>query len=170
MSVSALSGKTPRGAAGGPGLALALYVAAAVVAIATALAVPLSAYSLNLLMQAATYAIAVLGLTIVLGYTGQINLAQAAFFGLGAYSVALGTTAFALPFWIALAIGVAVAAVAGAVLGLTSLRLGGHYLAMVTISFQTIVTLVLTNWVAFTRGPDGVPNIKRPELLAASGP
>ena len=55
-------------------------------------------------------------------------------------------------------------------LGLTSLRLGGHYLAMVTISFQTILTLVLTNWVAFTRGPDGVPNIKRPALLAESGP
>jgi branched-chain amino acid transport system permease protein len=112
----------------------------------------------------------VLGLTIVLGYAGQINLAQAAFFGLGAYSVALGTTAFAAPFWIALAIGVIVAAVAGAVLGLTSLRLGGHYLAMVTISFQTILTQVLNNWGALTRGPDGVPNIGRPEFLTGSGP
>ena len=53
-----------------------------------------------------------LGLTIVLGYTGQINLAQAAFFGLGAYSVALGTTVFALPFLVALVIGVVIAAVA----------------------------------------------------------
>ena len=170
MSASALSGKRPRGAAGGYVLALALYVAAAVVAIATVLTVPFSAYSLNLLMQATTYAIAVLGLTIVLGYAGQINLAQAAFFALGAYSVALGTTAFATPFFAALAVGVAIAAICGAVLGLTSLRLGGHYLAMVTISFQTILTLVLTNWIAFTRGPDGVPNIKRPALLAESGP
>src|SRR5437879_172191 len=166
MSASALSGKAPRGAAGGLGLALALYAAAAIAVIAAALITPLSAYSLNLLMQAATYAIAVLGLTIVLGYTGQINLAQAAFFGIGAYSVALGTTAFGLSFWGALAIGALLAAGAGAVLGLTSLRLGGHYLAMVTISFQTILTLVLTNWVAFTRGPDGVPNIRRPALLA----
>jgi branched-chain amino acid transport system permease protein len=168
--MSALPAKTPRGASGGAGLGLALYVAAAGAAIAAALAAPLSAYSLNLLMQATTYAIAVLGLTVVLGYAGQINLAQAAFFGLGAYSVALGTTAYALPFWVALGIGVVVAAIAGAVLGLTSLRLGGHYLAMVTISFQTILTLVLTNWVEFTRGPDGVPNIKRPALLAESGP
>jgi len=152
------------------GLAFGLYATAALAAVVAALIMPLSAYSLNLLMQAATYAIAVLGLTIVLGYTGQINLAQAAFFGIGAYSVALGTTAFGLSFWGALAIGVLVAAVAGAVLGLTSLRLGGHYLAMVTISFQTILTLVLTNWVAFTRGPDGVPNIRRPALLAESGP
>jgi branched-chain amino acid transport system permease protein len=174
MSAAALPKKTakqtPRPAAGRPKLASALYVAAAIVAVVVALITPLSAYSLNLLMQAATYAIAVLGLTIVLGYTGQINLAQAAFFGLGAYSVALGTTAFGLPFWVALVIGVLLAAGAGAVLGLTSLRLGGHYLAMVTISFQTIVTLVLTNWVAFTRGPDGVPNIRRPGLLAESGP
>jgi branched-chain amino acid transport system permease protein len=170
MSASALARKTQRRAAGGAGLAFALYVAAAIAMIAAALTTPLSAYALNLLMQATTYAIAVLGLTIVLGYAGQINLAQAAFFGLGAYSIALGTTAFALPFWVALAIGVVVAAVAGAVLGLPSLRLGGHYLAMVTISFQTILTLVLTNWVAFTRGPDGVPNIKRPEVLAERGP
>ena len=164
-----MSGKAPRHKAGGATLAVALYVVVAVAAVTAALAIPLSAYALNLLMQATTYAIAVLGLTIVLGYAGQINLAQAAFFGLGAYSIALGTTAFALPFFVALAIGVASAAVAGAVLGLTSLRLGGHYLAMVTISFQTVVTLVLTNWVAFTRGPDGVPNIRRPVLLAESG-
>src|SRR6516164_2919022 len=151
----------------GRGFLIVLIAAMTVVA---PLLLPITAYYLNLLMQAVTYAIAVLGLTIVLGYTGQINLAQAAFFGLGAYSVALGTTAFALPFWVALAIGVVIAAIAGAVLGFTSLRLGGHYLAMVTISFQTILTLVLTNWVAFTRGPDGVPNIRRPELLAESGP
>jgi branched-chain amino acid transport system permease protein len=169
MRAATLSGKTPRSLAGGSRLASTLYVTVACLAIAAAIEVPLSAYSLNLLIQATTYAIAVLGLTIVLGYTGQINLAQAAFFGLGAYSVALGTTTFALPFWVALAVGVVIAAVAGAVLGLTSLRLGGHYLAMVTISFQTILTLVLTNWVAFTRGPDGVPNIKRPGLLAESG-
>jgi len=170
MNVPALSGTTTPRAAVGPVLALALYVAVAIALIAVAVATPLSAYSHNLLMQAVTYAIAVLGLTIVLGYSGQINLAQAAFFGLGAYGVALGTTTFALPFWGALAIAVIVAGTAGSVLGLTSLRLGGHYLAMVTISFQTILTLVLTNWVGFTRGPDGVPNIKRPALLAESGP
>jgi branched-chain amino acid transport system permease protein len=60
------------------------------------LLLPMTAYYLNLLMQASTYAVAVLGLTIVLGYTGKINLRQAAFFGLGAYSVALGTTWAAL--------------------------------------------------------------------------
>ncbi|HYM04140.1 MAG TPA: branched-chain amino acid ABC transporter permease, partial [Stellaceae bacterium] len=158
-----------RGAGSRTALAGSVFIVAAAVTVAIVLAIPLTAYARNILMQASTYAIAVLGLTIVLGYTGQINLAQAAFFGLGAYSVALGTTVFGVPFWIALIIGMIVAAVAGAILGLTSLRLGGHYLAMVTISFQTILTLVLTNWVSLTHGPDGVPNIPRPMLLRDSG-
>ena len=139
-----------------------VYVLAALAAVFLALHIPFAAYTRNLLMQTSTYAIAVLGLTVVLGYTGQINLGQAAFFGLGAYGVALGTTSFGLSFWTSLLIGVVVASVAGAILGLTSLRLGGHYLAMVTISFQTILSLVLTNWISFTHGPDGIPGIRRP--------
>ena len=141
------------------------FLAAAGTTVCVPLLQPMQAYYLNLLMQASTYAIAVFGLTIVLGYCGQINLAQAAFFGFGAYGVGLGTATFALPFWLALAIGVLLAAAAGAALGLTSLRLGGHYLAMVTISFQTIVSLVLTNWIPVTRGPDGVTGIQRPTLF-----
>ena len=154
----------------GGGLFIVFTAALTVVA---PLLLPITAYYLNLFMQASTYAVAVLGLTIVLGYTGQINLAQAAFFGLGAYSVALGTVSFGLPFWPALFAGIAIASVAGVVLGLTSLRLGGHYLAMVTISFQQILVLVLTNWISLTRGPDGIPGIARPMVFgfsfAASG-
>ena len=93
-------------------------------------------------MQAATYAIGVLGLVVVLGYCGQINIAQAAFFGIGAYAVALGTVDYQLNFFIALALGVVVSGAAGLLLGLASLRLGGHYLGMVTISFQQILTLL----------------------------
>ncbi len=123
---------------------------------------PQSGYVLNILVQAATYAVAVAGLVVVLGYCGQISLAQAAFFGLGAYGVALGTVDFGLPFLVALVVGVAVATVFGILLGFASLRLGGHYLAMVTISFQQILTLVLNNWIGLTHGPDGVRSIPRP--------
>jgi len=77
-------------------------------------------------MQAATYAIAVFGLSIVLGLCGQINLAQAAFFALGAYSVALGTADYHLSFWLCLAIGIGTAFASGALLGVSTLRLGGQ--------------------------------------------
>ena len=127
--------------------------------------VPLSPYVLNILMQATTYSIAVLGMTVVLGYTGQINLAQASFFGLGAYAVGLGTVVLGLNFWLTLLLGIGVATVAGFVLGLTTLRLGGHYLAMITISFQQIFDLVLVNWADVTRGPDGIAGIARPSLF-----
>lgn len=145
--------------------AVALLAAAGLIGAAIALFVPMPAYIVSVLMQASTYAIAVLGLTICLGYAGQINLAQAAFFGIGAYCVALGTASYGLPFWLTLLLGAVAAAVAGIALGLASLRVGGHYLAMVSISFQTIFSLVLINWVSFTRGPDGVPNIGRPSFF-----
>lgn len=144
-------------------LAYAVLAAALVTLAATT---PLSGYALNILMQAATYAIAVIGLTVVLGLCGQINLAQAAFFGIGAYAVGLGTVDGGLNFWICLITGLGLALVLGAALGASTLRLGGHYLAMVTISFQQILTLVLTNWIPVTHGPDGVPNIRRPALFA----
>ena len=103
-----MSDRTSRTASNAPsatgkvfGAGVYIAVAAATIGFVTLTSFP--AYTLNLLMQASTYAIAVLGLTIVLGYSGQINLAQAAFFGIGAYGVALGTTTFGLPFWVALA-------------------------------------------------------------------
>jgi branched-chain amino acid transport system permease protein len=161
---------TPRRSRLPGALGLAAYAAGALVAAYLAATMPFSGYVLNILMQAATYAVAVFGLTVVLGMCGQINLAQAAFFGIGAYAVALGTVSWGLSFWVCLAIGLAAAILLGAFLGASTLRLGGHYLAMVTISFQQILTLVLINWIPVTRGPDGVPGIKRPELLAQTQP
>jgi branched-chain amino acid transport system permease protein len=125
-------------------------------------------YIHNILMQATTFAIAVFGLSVVLGLCGQINLAQAAFFGLGAYAVGLGTSDYHLSYWLCLAGGCVIALLAGAFLGMSTLRLGGHYLAMVTISFQQIVTLVMINSIWLTHGPDGVSRIGRPELFQSS--
>jgi branched-chain amino acid transport system permease protein len=142
------------------------------VVLVIAIALPLLPYYFNvshfvlsMFMQATTYAIAVLGMVVVLGYTGQINLAQAAFFGFGAYGVALGTVSYGLSFWVSLAIGVGIAGLAGGILGLTTLRLGGHYLAMITISFQQIFDLVAVNWIEVTHGPDGIAGIGRPSLF-----
>ena len=144
-----------------------VYALAAAALVALAATIKTDAYVANILMQAATYAIAVFGLSIVLGLCGQINLAQAAFFALGAYTVALGTVDYEMPFWLCLLGGMALALAAGAALGLSTLRLGGHYLAMVTISFQQILTVVLINAIGFTHGPDGVSSIRRPAGFAS---
>lgn len=145
-----------------PVLVQALYFVAVALVVAFLATAHFDSYVLNILMQASTYAIAVFGLSIVLGLCGQINLAQAAFFGIGAYAVALGTTDGGLNFWLCLLGGMVLAFAAGGAMGLTTLRLGGHYLAMVTISFQQIMTLLMVNAIGVTHGPDGVGNIQRP--------
>jgi branched-chain amino acid transport system permease protein len=144
------------------------YFIAAAVLVALAAGMQFDGYILNILMQATTFSIAVFGLSVVLGLCGQINLAQAAFFGFGAYAVALGTADLHMSYWLCLVAGCVAALVAGAFLGMSTLRLGGHYLAMVTISFQQIVTLVMINAIWFSHGPDGVSNIGRPQLFSSS--
>jgi branched-chain amino acid transport system permease protein len=144
------------------------YVALSALVVATVGLLPMDDYTMHILVQTATFAIAVFGLTVVLGLCGQINLAQAAFFGFGAYAVGLGTADLHLNFWVALAMGAAIALVMGAFLGMTTLRLGGHYLAMVTISFQQIVTLIMVNWIPVTHGPDGVGKIQRPAMFEST--
>jgi branched-chain amino acid transport system permease protein len=144
------------------------YFICAAILVALAATLKLDGYVHNILMQATTFAIAVFGLSVVLGLCGQINLAQAAFFGLGAYVVGIGTSDYHISYWLCLAGGCIVAALAGALLGASTLRLGGHYLAMVTISFQQIVTLVMINAIWLTHGPDGVSNIGRPALFQSA--
>jgi len=144
------------------------YFIGAAIIVALAAIMQFDGYIHNILMQATTFAIAVFGLSVVLGMCGQINLAQAAFFGLGAYAVGLGTSDYHLSYWLCLVAGCVLALLAGALLGMSTLRLGGHYLAMVTISFQQIVTLVMINTIWLTHGPDGVPRIGRPGLLQSS--
>jgi branched-chain amino acid transport system permease protein len=144
------------------------YFIGAAIVVFLASSMQFDGYILNILMQATTFAIAVFGLSVVLGLCGQINLAQAAFFGFGAYAVGIGTTDYQLSYWLCLVAGCVMALVAGAVLGLSTLRLGGHYLAMVTISFQQIVTLVMINAIWLTKGPDGVSKIGRPSLFLSS--
>ncbi|MBY9027748.1 branched-chain amino acid ABC transporter permease, partial [Pseudomonas fluorescens] len=141
------------------------YFIGAAILVALAANMRFDGYVHNILLQATTFSIAVFGLSVVLGLCGQINLAQAAFFGLGAYAVGIGTNDLHVSFWLCLIGGCVISLLAGAFLGMSTLRLGGHYLAMVTISFQQIVTLVMINAIWLTHGPDGVSNIKRPDLF-----
>jgi branched-chain amino acid transport system permease protein len=144
------------------------YFAGAAVLVTLTATMQFDGYIHNILMQAVTFAIAVFGLSVVLGLCGQINLAQAAFFGLGAYAVGIGTSDYHVSYWFCLVAGCVLALLAGALLGASTLRLGGHYLAMVTISFQQIITLVMINTIWLTHGPDGVSNIGRPALFESA--
>ncbi len=95
------------------------------------------------LMQAGTYAaiyaIAAIGLSLLLGNVNQISVGQAGFFALGAYAVAYGTATLGLAFWPCLLAGIAIAAAVGLLLGVIALRFRGHYLAMATLAFGLIV-------------------------------
>jgi ABC-type branched-subunit amino acid transport system ATPase component/ABC-type branched-subunit amino acid transport system permease subunit len=125
----------------------------------------LGSYYLTLLILSLSYAIAALGLTVLLGYSGQVSLAQAAFYGIGSYTLGILTVHNHWSFWPALLAAVVVSTVFGLFLGAISLRLQTHYLALVTIGFMVIINLVLNNWKSLTGGADGISNIPRPQLF-----
>nr|WP_275107248.1 branched-chain amino acid ABC transporter ATP-binding protein/permease [Sulfobacillus harzensis] len=124
-------------------------------------------YYLNLALEAATWALANLGLTVILGYTGQISLGQAAFFGIGAYATAI-VSLHTHSLWMGLIAGIALTAIFGLIIGLSTLKMAGHYLAMVTIGFQVLISLVLNNWIPVTGGPNGITGIVRPHFFGIS--
>lgn len=110
-------------------------------------------------------AIAVLGINIISGYTGQLHLGQAAFLGLGAYTSAIITLKLGASFWISLPVAIVVASIFGVLLGIPALKLrGGPYLALVTQTFGEIIFIVLLNWVSLTGGPFGLSGIKPPSI------
>ncbi len=121
-------------------------------------------YFVHVMIVALIFAMLASGLDLVMGYCGQFSFGQAAFYGIGAYASALLALKAGWPFWAALPAAAAVAAAVGALLGIPSLRLSGHFLAITTIAFQVIVTLVLTQWHGFTGGTAGLMGIPSPEL------
>ena len=109
-----------------------------------------------------------LGLNIVVGMAGLLDLGYIAFFAVGAYVYALLASphfGLHLPFWVILPLGALFAGMAGAILGAPTLRLRGDYLAIVTLGFGEIIRLILENWNEFSLGPSGIANIPRPGLF-----
>jgi branched-chain amino acid transport system permease protein len=124
----------------------------------------LDSYTLRLLNVALVFVVLTTAFNFTLGYAGQLSLAHVGFFALGAYGVGLATTAGVLGFWAALLASIAGCVLVAFGLGLPTLKLRTHYLALATLSFNEIVRLVLTNWKAVTRGTDGILNIPPPTL------
>jgi branched-chain amino acid transport system permease protein len=100
----------------------------------------------------------VLGLNFITGYCGQINFAQAAFWGIGAYVTAI-LTLKGLSFWLALPVAAIATGLCSLLLGIPTLRLRAYYLAMATIAFGEIVQLVLVHWEPVTGGTSGLRNV-----------
>ena len=121
-----------------------------------------SLYQTNIMITAMIYVLLGLGLNIVVGVAGLLDLGYAAFYCVGAYSYALLNYHFGFGFWSVLGIGAGLAALFGIILGFPVLRLRGDYLAIVTLGFGEIIRLIMENWNEFSFGPSGIANIPRP--------
>jgi branched-chain amino acid transport system permease protein len=132
-----------------------LPAAAALVALAALPAIA-GGYVLHVMVVILLFAILAAGLDLVTGYCGQFSFAQGAFWGIGAYTAAIMHRDLGTGFWWHLPAGVVVAGLSGFLLGIPALRLRGHFLAITTIAFQTIVYLGLSQWTAFTGGQYGL--------------
>lgn len=139
-----------------------LLVLAVVIAFIAAYPFVFSMYQTNIMISALIYIMLGLGINIVVGLAGLLDLGYVAFYAVGAYSYALLNYHFGLSFWLALPIGAATGAFFGILLGYPVLRLRGDYLAIVTLGFGEIIRLILENWNAFSFGPSGIANIPRP--------
>lgn len=123
-----------------------------------------SPYLLNIMTSALIYITLGLGLNVVVGVSGLLNLGYVAFYAIGAYTYAILGHYFGMSFWVCLPLGALFSTLLGLLLGLPIIRLSGDYLAIVTLSFGEITRLVLTN-LDFTHGPRGISGIKPPSLF-----
>ena len=129
------------------------------------LAVPLfvtSRYIYHLLIMACIWSMAATSMNLLMGYTGQVNLAHGAFFGIGAYTTGLLMLKFGVNFWLALPAACVVAAFFGFLMGLPSLRTRGSYFAIGTLCFGVIVTVIIDRWDSLTEGQRGLLGIPGP--------
>ena len=116
---------------------------------------------------AGVFVLLALGLNVVVGFAGLLDLGYAAFFAIGAYTYAYsasGFTGLSIPFWPMLLAGALVAAIFGVLLGAPTLRLRGDYLAIVTLGFGEIVPVVFLNSDKYTNGTNGITGIQQPNL------
>ena len=141
-----------------------VLLAVAALALVTAPAWLVSPYHLHVLIMAGIFTILALSLNLLLGYTGQLSLGHAAFFGIGAYTSALLALKLDWSFWLALPSAAVTTGFAGWAIGRLALKLRGAYFVLVTISFAGVISLVSINWMELTNGPLGLPGVPPPEL------
>jgi len=121
-------------------------------------------YYLHTLIMAGIFSVVALSFNMLLGYTGQLSLGHAAFFGIGAYATALLSVKLEWSPWIGLVAAVALPALTGWIIGRLALKLRGAYFVLLTISFAGVVSLVSVNWMDLTNGPLGIPGVPPLEI------
>jgi len=114
-----------------------------------------SPYYLGVLVQAGIFSLIAMGLSLLMGYAGQISIGHAAFFGIGAYTSAILTGSYGWSPWTALFAGMVLAGAVAWIIGMPSLKLKGHYLAMATLGFGEIVHIFFVAQHDLTGGPSG---------------
>ncbi|WP_432129680.1 branched-chain amino acid ABC transporter ATP-binding protein/permease [Streptomyces tendae] len=140
-----------------------LTAAGVLVLAAWALPYGLGSYTIHVVNIALIYALLAIGMGLAMGVSGQINLAQVAFFGVGAYAVAILTTHYGHGFWLSALLAVLATIVIGLFVGIPALRMQSHYLGIVTLG----LALGFINWITnahITGGADGISGIPVPTL------
>jgi len=122
-------------------------------------------YLLHILILIGIYTILSVSLNLLVGYTGILSIAHAAFYGVGAYVAALMALNLHTPFLLNLLIAVIASGIFGALVGIPSLRLRDDYFVIATFAFQIITFTILNNLVDFTGGPLGLPGIPQPNIF-----
>ena len=125
-------------------------------------------YLLHLAILFSIYAILGISLNLVVGYTGLLSVAHAAFYGIGAYATAILLTATGIGFLPSVLIGIILAAAAALTIGAVLSKFDGDYYALGSLGFCVIVFSVFLNWHDLTRGPLGISGIPRPEIFGLS--
>jgi branched-chain amino acid transport system permease protein len=149
----------------------AVVLASAAVAVAFPFTQQGNAYWIRVFASIGVFAVAAIGLNVVVGLAGLLDLGYVAFFGVGAYvgallaNASLTTVHVHVPFVLVVLLGGCIAAAFGLIIGAPTLRLRGDYLAIVTLGFGEIFRITANNWDGLTRGPNGISGV--PDLRAA---
>lgn len=146
------------------GQRLIKLVVLAVILLAIPLVTP-NMYIMQILNMIGIYIILGIGINVLTGFTGQLSLGQAAFFGIGAYTAALLNTRAGLQFLPCLAGSMLMTGLFGVILAVPALKVKGSYLALLTMGFGEVVRIVMINWTPVTNGTAGVLGIESPVLF-----
>ena len=125
-------------------------------------------YYVNVLIISGLNAIVAVGLNLLLGFAGQISLGHAAFYGLAAYTTSILTTTYNLPIIAGILAGIVLVGLVAYLIGIPTLKLSGHYLAMATLGFGIIVYIFFNETIELTGGPSGFVGIPRLSLFGYS--